>query len=120
MDHKYGEIGFLLNNVDLKAEKEEMLKGFDQVFLRLFPDFVDTFNSLFREEDKIQLKNDELLNTDLRIFALMRMGITDNEKIARILEYSVNTIYAYKARIKKKAIVPARDFEAAIMQAKAT
>jgi DNA-binding CsgD family transcriptional regulator len=50
----------------------------------------------------------------------MRMGITDNEKIARILEYSVNTIYAYKARIKKKAIVPARDFEAAIMQAKAT
>jgi hypothetical protein len=120
MDHKYDEIRFLLNNVNLKAEKEEMLKSFDEVFLRLFPDFVETFNSLFKEEDRVALRNGELLNTDMRIFALMRMGITDNEKIATILEYSVNTIYAYKARIKKKATVPARDFEEAIMQSRTT
>jgi hypothetical protein len=117
MDRKYDEIRFLLNNVNLKAEKEEMLKSFDKVFLRLFPDFVKNFNSLFREEDQIRLKKDELLNTDLRIFALMRMGITDNDKIAAILEYSVNTIYAYKARIKKKAIVPAKAFEESVMEA---
>jgi len=57
-----------------------------------------------------------LLNTDLRIFALIRMGISDNEKIAKILEYSVNTIYTYKTRIKNRSIVHNDEFEQKIMQ----
>lgn len=59
-----------------------------------------------------------MLNTDLRIFALIRMGIDDNETIAKILEYSVNTIYVYKMRVKAKAKNP-EQFEQCIMDIKA-
>ena len=117
-DRKYDDIKYLLNNINLKAEKSEMLKNFDKVFLRLFPDFISDFNSLFNEEDRIYPDKDELLNTDLRIFALMRMGITNNEKIAQVLEYSVNTIYAYKTKIKKKSIVSSAVFDEIITQTK--
>jgi len=86
------------------------------VFLKLFPDFIQRFNDLFPEEDQIQLKDHEFLNTDLRIFALIRMGIHENEKIARILEYSVNTINTYKTRIKNKSILPNEEFEQRIME----
>ena len=117
-DRKFEEIKFLVNNINLKQEKEEILKNFDKVFLKLFPDFVSEFNSLFKKEDQIKLKDNELLTTDLRIFALIRMGIHDNEKIARILEYSVNTVYTYKTKIKNKSIVPNEEFEHRIMDIK--
>ena len=93
-----------------------MIKHFDRAFLKLFPNFVAEFNELFREEDRIKLQDDELLNTDLRIFALARMGIHENEKIAHILQYSVNTINTYKTKIKNKSIVPNETFEEKIMQ----
>jgi hypothetical protein len=117
-DRKFEEIKFLVNNINLKQEKEEILKNFDKVFLKLFPDFVSEFNALFKKEDQIKLKDNELLSTDLRIFALIRMGIHDNEKIARILEYSVNTVYTYKTKIKNKSIVPNEEFEHRIMDIK--
>jgi hypothetical protein len=117
-DRKFEDIRFIVNNIQLKKEKEELLRSFDTVFLRIFPNFVARFNSLFKEEDQVRLKENELLNIDLRIFALIRMGISDNEKIAQILEYSVNTIYAYKTRIKNKSFVPNEEFEARIMDIK--
>ncbi|HXB43501.1 MAG TPA: DUF6377 domain-containing protein [Puia sp.] len=117
-DRKLDEIKFLVNNINLKQEKEELLKNFDRVFLKLFPDFVTVFNSMFKEEDQLRLKDNELLNTDLRIFALIRMGIHDNERIAQILEYSVNTIYTYKTKIKNKSLVPNEEFEQRIMDIK--
>jgi hypothetical protein len=117
-DRKFEDIRFIVNNIQLKKEKEELLRSFDTVFLRIFPQFVARFNSLFKEEDQIKLKENELLNIDLRIFALIRMGISDNEKIAQILEYSVNTIYTYKTRIKNKSIVPNDEFESRIMDIK--
>jgi hypothetical protein len=117
-DRKFDEIKFLVNNINLKQEKEEILKNFDKVFLKLFPDFVAQFNSMFKKEDQIRLKDNELLTTDLRIFALIRMGIHDNEKIAQILEYSVNTVYTYKTKIKNKSIVPNDEFEHRIMDIK--
>jgi DNA-binding CsgD family transcriptional regulator len=89
------------------------------VFLKLFPDFVTIFNSFFNEEDRIHLKEDQLLNTELRIFALIRMGIHDNEKIAKILDYSVTTIYTYKTRIRNKSILPNEEFEKKIMAIRA-
>ncbi|HVV07176.1 MAG TPA: DUF6377 domain-containing protein, partial [Puia sp.] len=116
-ERKLEDIRFIVNNIQLKKEKEELLKSFDTVFLKIFPHFVDKFNTLFKEEDQIHLK-DELLNIDLRIFALIRMGITDNDKIAQILGYSVNTIYAYKTRIKNRSIIPNDEFEARIMDIK--
>jgi hypothetical protein len=117
-DRKYDDIKYLLNNINLKAEKAEMLKNFDKVFLKLFPDFINEFNSLFKEAERIYPNKDELLNTDLRIFALMRIGIINNDKIAQILEYSVNTIYAYKTKIKKKSIVSSAVFDEIITQTK--
>ena len=118
MERKLEEVKFLVNNINLKREKEDLLKSFDKVFLTLFPGFVDGFNALFKPEDQVHLKDNELLNTDLRIFALIRMGISDNEKIAHILEYSVNTIYTYKTKIKNKSILPNEAFEQAIMDIK--
>ncbi|HEX6431655.1 MAG TPA: DUF6377 domain-containing protein, partial [Niastella sp.] len=117
-DRKFDEIRFLVNNINLKREKEDLLKHFDRAFLKLFPNFVAEFNELFKEEDRIELADNELLNTDLRIFALARMGIHENEKIAHILQYSVNTINTYKTRIRNKSIVPNEEFEKRVMQIK--
>lgn len=117
-DRKFEELRLLVNNFNPKREKDELLKNFDRIFLKLFPNFVAVFNSLFKEEDQVKLKDNELLNTDLRIFALMRMGIHENEKIAQILEYSVNTIYAYKTKIKNRSLVPNEEFEDRIMDIK--
>jgi len=113
---KWEDIISVVGNINLKKEKEELLQNFDKVFLKLFPDFVKGYNALFREEDRVQLKDNEFMNTDLRIFALIRMGIHENEKIARILEYSVNTINTYKTKIKNKSIAPNEEFEHRIME----
>jgi hypothetical protein len=112
---KYDDIRFIVNNINLKRERETLYAGFDKTFLKLFPDFVTTFNSYFDEKDRILLKDGELLNTELRIFALIRMGVSDTEKIARILGYSVNTIYAYKTRIRNKSLLPNEEFDKKIM-----
>jgi len=117
-DRKLDEIKFLVNNINLRMEKEYLLQNFDRVFLKLFPNFVAEFNAFFTPEDQIGLKEGELLNTDLRIFALIRMGIHDNEKIARILQYSVNTINTYKTKIKNRSFVSNEEFEKKIMQIK--
>ena len=114
-DRKLEDVRTIVNSINVNQEKEDLLKSFDKVFLKLFPNFIKEFNALFHEEDQVKLKDSEFLNTDLRIYALIRMGITDTEKIAQILEYSVNTIYTYKAKIKHKSIVSKDDFEKRIM-----
>lgn len=116
LERKWEEIKFILKSVDPKKEKEDLLKNFDRVFLRLFPNFVEQFNTLFKDEDKIILKEDQLLNNELRIFALIRLGVTENEKIAEILNYSINTIYAKKTKIRNKTIVSNDEFERKIME----
>jgi hypothetical protein len=114
-DRKMEELRMVINNINIRAEKEDLLKNFDKVFLKLFPGFVHSFNELFHEADRIVLKGDELLNNELRIYALMRMGITENEKIAQILEYSVKTIYAYKTKIRNRTIIPKDEFDKRVM-----
>jgi hypothetical protein len=111
---KFEEIKQLINNINLKKEREELFNNFDKAFLKLFPNFVDEFNALFPNEHHTPLLPSQLLNTDLRIFALIRLGISDTDKIARILEYSLNTIYNYRTRIKNKSYDP-DGFEAHIM-----
>lgn len=118
-DNKPSELKYLVNSINIRQEREELFTNFDRVFLKIFPHFVAEFNALFDKENQVVLKENELLNTDIRIFALIRIGISDNEKIARILEYSVNTIYAYKTRIKKRALIPSEEFENQIMSIKA-
>ena len=113
---KFDDIRFIINNINLKRERDELFVNFDKVFLKLFPDFINIYNSYFQEEDKIILKDNQLLNTELRIFALIRMGINDTEKIAKLLNYSVNTIYTYKTKVKSKSILPNEEFEKRIME----
>jgi len=117
-ERKYEDIKFFLNKIDARKEKEELLLSFDKIFLKLFPNFAAEVNALLREDEKIRLKEGELLSTDLRIFALMRMGVSDPEKVAQILEYSVKTIYSYKSRIKNKSFLSPDEFEQRIMQIK--
>lgn len=118
-DRKLDDIKSLVNSINLRVEKEYLLQNFDRVFLKLFPNFVAEFNSLFTEENQVELKEGELLNTDLRIFALIRMGIHDSEKIARVLQYSVNTINTYKTKIKNRSLIDNEEFEKKIMEIKA-
>ena len=93
----------------------ELYSNFDTVFLRIFPDFVNRFNALLRDDEQIRPKAEGQLNTELRIFALIRLGITDSSQIAEFLHYSVNTIYNYRARVKNKAR-NREDFERAVTQ----
>jgi hypothetical protein len=119
INKKYEDIRFIINNLDAKRDREELYFSFDKVFLKLFPDFVKTFNSYLKPEEQFILKDGQLLNTELRIFALIRMGITDTENIARVLNYSVNTIYAYKTKVRNKSILPNDVFDQKIMEIKA-
>jgi len=116
---RFDDISILVNNINLGKEREELFINFDKAFLKIFPNFVSAYNSLFTAENHVKLLPNQLLNTDLRIFALVRLGISDTEKIAHILDYSVNTIYNYKARIKARSLIENEEFEHAIMAIKA-
>lgn len=96
-------------------ELKEFYNNFDSSFLQLFPSFVTEFNALLVESETIKLKKNELLNTELRIFALIRLGITDSVKIAHFLRYSLSTIYNYRTKMRNKSAVPRDDFEAYVM-----
>lgn len=115
---KFDEIKTLVGNINLKKEREELFVNFDKAFLKLFPNFVTEFNALFPAEHQVKLQSNQLLNTDLRIFALIRLGVHDTDKVARILEYSLSTIYNYRTRIRNKSNNP-DGFEAAILAIKA-
>ena len=95
------------------ADKEiaNFYRTFDTAFLELYPSFVNDFNDLLIPEERIVLKKGDLLNTELRIFALIRLGIKDSGRIAALLRYSVNTIYNYRAKIKNAALGARDDFE---------
>lgn len=95
-----------------EEELKELYTNFDEAFLKIFPDFIEQFNDLLTPEERIVPKSGELLNTELRIFALIRLGIDDSATIAKFLDYSVNTIYNYRAKVKNKARCPREDFEA--------
>lgn len=95
----------------LDSGLKELYENFDAAFLHLFPDFVEKFNDLLQPEERIVLRKGDLLNTELRIFALIRLGIDDSSQIAEFLRYSVNTIYNYRARVKNKARISREDFE---------
>ncbi|RGN31950.1 DUF6377 domain-containing protein [Bacteroides oleiciplenus] len=100
----------------LDTDLKELYENFDTAFLHLFPDFVGKFNKLLQPEERIVLRKGELLNTELRIFALIRLGIDDSSQIAEFLRYSVNTIYNYRAKVKNKACISRDDFETCVMK----
>lgn len=98
----------------IEEQSKEFYSVFDDAFLHIYPAFVEKVNELLRPEHRIAPPDGELLNSDLRILAFMRLGIDDAQRVEQILNYSVNTIYAYRNKLRNKAI--SRDtFEADIM-----
>ena len=95
---RYDEAKLSLDKVDVKSEREMLLVNFDRTFLKLFPDFLSRFSTdLVKGKDDAE---DLHLSMELRIMALIQMGITDNDKISKILNLSIKTVYTYKAKIK--------------------
>ena len=95
-------------------ELKEFYQNFDTIFLHLYPDFVGDFNALLLPEERIELKEGELLNTELRIHALIRLGITDSVKIADFLHCSAQTVYNNRLRTRNKSIIRKKDFIIAV------
>ena len=90
--------------------REEFYRKFDETFLALYPEFVEQFNALLQEEARIVPPKGRL-TTELRIFALIRLGVDDSKKIASMLDYSVSTIYNYKVSVKNAALGDREKFE---------
>jgi hypothetical protein len=115
-----GKINDLVSTVKSKDYIENELKefyaNFDRTFLQLFPDFIPDFNSLLLPNEAIHPKEGEQLNTELRIFALIRLGIKDSAKISVFLRYSISTIYNYRSQLKNKSAGPRDEFEERVMQ----
>ena len=109
---EYEELYRMTKSTDMKTQEiEDLCANFDNAFLHLFPNFISDFNALLRPEEQIEVPGEYKLNTTLRIFALIRLGIDDSSRIAKFLHYSVNTIYNYRARVKGAAITRRDDFE---------
>lgn len=87
-----------------ETESREMFQNFDTAFLRLYPDFLTEFNALLKPEKQILPKKGELLNTDLRIYALVRLGITDSNRIATLLFLSPQTIFNHRTQVRNRAL----------------
>jgi len=101
----------------VEEQSKEFYEVFDDAFLNIYPSFVGDVNALLQPDKQLVLREGEKLNTDLRIFALMRLGIDDTSRIAQMLNYSVYTIYTYRNKLKSRAVN--RDtFEADIMKIK--
>lgn len=100
----------------INDEQEHFYRDFDEAFLNLYPHFIEKFNKLLREDAQILPKKGELLTTELRIFALIRLGETDSAQIAKFLNYSVTTIYNYRSRTRNNALKDKENFENQVMQ----
>ena len=90
----------------IDTELNDFYTNFDETFLRIYPTFITDFNALFPEEEKQVVKQGELLNTELRVYALIRLGINDSAKIAVFFRYSITTIYTYRSKLKNKSLFP--------------
>jgi light-regulated signal transduction histidine kinase (bacteriophytochrome) len=100
----------------IEDELKEFYRNFDTTFLELFPNFVEEFNKLLPAEEQIQPKHASELTVELRIFALLRLGITDSAKIAGFLRYSISTIYNYRSKYRNNSLVSRDKFEETVMK----
>lgn len=100
----------LLKKLESSETADQLLKEFylrfDEAILDIYPSFVDKFNALLKPDSRVVLKSGELLNTELRLFALIRIGIDDSNKIAQFLRCSISTVYTYRSKMRKRAVNP--------------
>lgn len=103
--NKANELLKLIKSKDVVDEELKIFyMNFDRSFLHIYPNFIEGFNNLLQEGDQINVKKEDTLTVELRIFALIRLGISNSSQIAKILRYSVNTIYNYRVKVRNSAI----------------
>lgn len=111
MAGRFDEVRQLTKSPELShAELKELYANFDRIFLQIYPDFVADFNALLRPGQQIELKKGEMLNTELRIYALVRLGLNDSVKISRFLHCSVQTVYNTRLRMRNRSDIPREEF----------
>lgn len=107
----------MTNSTSLVSDElKEFFRNFDAIFLNIYPNFVEEFNSLLLENEQIVPKAGDILTPELRVFALVRLGITDSSKIASFLHYSPQTVYNYRLKVHNKLVVSKDEFAVAIQQ----
>lgn len=117
MAKQYDELHKSIKRSDIREDKESMLARFDGIFLDLFPDFIERWNGLFPEgQAKSPETKERALTPEMRIFAMIRLGISEISDISLFLGYSVNTINTYKTKAKNRSNVANDRFEATIME----
>lgn len=109
-------LNMLMDETSFHGEEDAFLEHFDTAMLCIHPDFVTKFNALLRPGEQIVLKKDEKLNTELRIFALIRLGVDDPKQIAQFLGYTTTTIYTYSSRVRSRSDLPKEEFDARVMK----
>ena len=113
-----GNDKYLIEEIEALPPIEEDIREFnemfDKTFVNLYPDFVEEFNALLADGEAILPKGDDILTPELRVFALIKLGITESSRIASLLHYSANTVYNYRAKIKNKARGDRELFEDAV------
>lgn len=102
MKKQWKEIEYATADLDMKGELKEFYHSFDTIFLNLYPTFVNDFNNLLKPDKQITVKEGELLNMELRIYALVRLGINDSVKIADFLHCAPQTVYNYRLRTRNR------------------
>ena len=114
---KQGKADQLLKELSISGRSEkardEFYETFDNTFLALYPDFVEQFNGLLKEEAR-ETAPDGRLTTAQRIFALIHLGMDDSKAIATMMDYSLSTIYNYKVAVKNAALGDREAFEAQV------
>ncbi|MBD5287630.1 MAG: hypothetical protein HDS28_00950 [Bacteroides sp.] len=109
-----GNRAALMKKLESSEISDQLLKNFyvkfDEAILNIYPSFIEKFNALLVPGEQVVLKSGELLNTELRLFALIRIGIDDSAKIAQFLRCSISTVYTYRSKMRKRAVNP-EDFE---------
>ena len=111
---KIKELQDQLNSSTMAQDLNRLFDNFDAIFLELFPDFIERFNALLRPDEQIEIKGKHLLTPELRIYALIRLGINDSTKIASFLHYSPQTVYNYRMKVRNRSDIPKDQFIAQI------
>ena len=111
---KAGQVDELLRQTsssrDLEKDVEDLYDTFDKAFFKIYPNFVEEFNHLLKENERYKLGKNRM-NTELRIFALIRLGFNDMDQIAAFLRYSIQTIYNYKSKVIRGKAIESDNFE---------
>ena len=114
-DGKFKETIFVLKQFNDHYETKKLLQDFDSTFLTVFPTFIEQMNQFFPEHEQFTLPRENVLTTEQRIFALIRLGISNHNTIAKVHNFSVNTIYTYKTKIRNKSALTTEEFDKAIL-----